>query len=135
MPREIGPVDIATFGSILLHLRDPFAALERSASLVRERIVVTDMMPVPRRLSRAGLAQPLRRVRPGIVDRILPDLEFVADPVTRTPVDTWWRISPRMIGRWLAVLGFPNQTTTYHDQVYRHPNPQAVPMFTVVAER
>jgi hypothetical protein len=27
MPPAIGPVDVAVYGSILLHLRDPFRAL------------------------------------------------------------------------------------------------------------
>lgn len=42
---EIGVVDVATFGSILLHLRDPFTALETSLRLVKESVIVTDMMP------------------------------------------------------------------------------------------
>jgi hypothetical protein len=42
VPAAIGPVDVATFGSILLHLRDPYRALAAVAPLVRETIVVTD---------------------------------------------------------------------------------------------
>jgi SAM-dependent methyltransferase len=42
VPAEIGMVDVATFGSILLHLRDPYRALASAARLVRETIIVTD---------------------------------------------------------------------------------------------
>lgn len=42
VPDTIGPVDIATFGCLLLHLRDPFRALASAARLVRETIVVTE---------------------------------------------------------------------------------------------
>lgn len=42
VPAGIGPVDVATFGSILLHLRDPYRALESAARLVRDTIVVTE---------------------------------------------------------------------------------------------
>ena len=42
IPAGIGEVDIATFGSILLHLRDPYRALASASRLVRETIVVTD---------------------------------------------------------------------------------------------
>lgn len=44
LPAEIGPVDVATFGSILLHLRDPFLALANAARLTRETIIVTDLL-------------------------------------------------------------------------------------------
>ena len=42
VPAEIGEVDVATFGCILLHLRDPYRALASAARLVRETIIVTD---------------------------------------------------------------------------------------------
>jgi hypothetical protein len=43
LPAGIGPVDVATFGSILLHLRDPFLALANAVRFARESIVVTDV--------------------------------------------------------------------------------------------
>lgn len=43
LPAGIGPVDVATFGCILLHLRDPFLALANAARFARETIVVTDV--------------------------------------------------------------------------------------------
>ena len=42
IPAEIGPVDICLFGSILLHLRDPFLALQNGCRLTKETVVVTD---------------------------------------------------------------------------------------------
>jgi hypothetical protein len=48
LPPGIGSVDIATFGSILLHLRDPFLALQNAASLARESIIVTANPPCGR---------------------------------------------------------------------------------------
>src|SRR5262249_4140809 len=41
VPAEIGPVDISTFGSILLHLRDPFLALANGLRLTRETVIIT----------------------------------------------------------------------------------------------
>jgi len=46
VPVEIGTVDITTFGSILLHLRDPFLALQRALRLTRETAIVTDILRV-----------------------------------------------------------------------------------------
>jgi len=44
IPEQIGQVDIAIYGSILLHLRDPFLALQSGTRLVSEAVVVTDVM-------------------------------------------------------------------------------------------
>ena len=43
LPAGIGPVDVATFGCILLHLRDPFLALANAARFAREAITVTEV--------------------------------------------------------------------------------------------
>ena len=52
----IGPVDIAVFGSILLHLRDPFLALHNAALLTRETMIVADILPGGHVLSRVVAA-------------------------------------------------------------------------------
>jgi SAM-dependent methyltransferase len=42
VPAGIGEVDVATFGCILLHLRDPYRALASATRLVRDTVIVTD---------------------------------------------------------------------------------------------
>jgi SAM-dependent methyltransferase len=42
VPFGIGEVDVATFGCILLHLRDPYRALASATRLVRDAVVVTE---------------------------------------------------------------------------------------------
>jgi len=44
VPEDIGVVDVCTFGSILLHLRDPFLALQTALRLTKETVIVTDML-------------------------------------------------------------------------------------------
>jgi hypothetical protein len=58
IPEEIGPVDIATFGSILLHLRDPFQALHSALRLTRELVIVTEIHPDQSAGSELGSAVP-----------------------------------------------------------------------------
>ena len=41
VPAAIGPVDVCTYGCILLHLRDPFLALANGLRLTRERVIIT----------------------------------------------------------------------------------------------
>lgn len=49
IPAEIGPVDVAIYGSVLLHCRDPFQALYNGLRLTRSTVVVTDLLN-PRRM-------------------------------------------------------------------------------------
>ena len=47
IPEEIGMVDISTFGSILLHVRDPFLALQNALSALVHKfgdVLITEPM-------------------------------------------------------------------------------------------
>ena len=48
VPDAIGQVDIATFGAILLHLRDPFLALESALKLTKETVIIVERLPILR---------------------------------------------------------------------------------------
>jgi hypothetical protein len=115
VPAEIGPVDIVTFGSILLHLRDPFLALQNGLRLARETAVVVDLAP------------------PG-VDPEAPIMRFLPDPATGRPNECWWSLSPGVVRQMLGVLGFEVTGVTFHAQKFEH---HAEPMvcYTTVARR
>lgn len=114
IPREIGAVDIAIYGSILLHLRDPFLALENGARLAREAIVVTELAPW------RGFGALLR------APRFLPDHSRTGNS------DTWWSLPPRLIREYLAILGFQDSTVTWHRQTYRN---RKRLLYTIAARR
>jgi len=120
LPADIGRFDVSAFGSILLHLRDPFQALHEAALRTDEAIVVVE---------------PLRH-GPGQVDQpvLLWNITRSASP------NGWWGLSPGVIVDMLSVLGFPDASVTYHRQPYR---PEDDPVegstslvnYTVVARR
>ena len=97
MPPAIGPVDVAVYGSILLHLRDPFRALEMGARLARQAIIVAEMPPF------------------GRLGQFLPAAFFVPR-FERADWFTWWRLPPRLTCEFLRVLGFEDTTVTWHRQ-------------------
>ena len=113
IPAEIGPVDIVTFGAILLHLRDPFLALQNGLRLARQTAVVVDL------------------VLPGS-DRSAPTMLFAPDPAQGQPRESWWLLSPAAVVRMLGVLGFQDSRIHYHSQKHHG---QDMSMFTVVARR
>jgi hypothetical protein len=127
VPEEVGEVDVALFGAILLHTRDPFAALQSPLRLTRETVVVTEMrdrLSLPPAVSRLKNVLPRRLRQPAM--RFLPDWRTGRDP------DGWWRLSPELIVDFVGVLGFEETTVSYHTQLYQG-RPRK--MFTVVGRR
>jgi hypothetical protein len=140
VPASIGPVDITTFGCVLLHVRDPFLALARGAALAKERVVVTEVLGgLPRRLMRLFAPEAMRRLAPWW--RVVPALAaplapsspvFVPDPDRPGATPTWWSLGPRCIRRFLALLDFEQERVTYH---FQREASGVVPMYTLVARR
>lgn len=116
IPREIGPVDVAVFGSILLHLRDPFLALENGARLAQEAIIVADVSPYGRLASRF-LKRP----------RFMPRADR-PDWIT----DGWFRLPPLLVVEYLQILGFANTQISWGGYRYRD---RTVPIYTIIARR
>ena len=113
IPEEIGLVDVSTFSSILLHLRDPFLALQNALRLTTETVVIVE--PLPDNL--AG-----------------PTLRFLPDPKTCEPQTTWWHLSPEVVQRFIGVLGFEETEITYHTQAYNVASVE-IPYYTIVGHR
>jgi hypothetical protein len=114
IPEQIGPVDVAVYGSILLHLRDPFLALQSGLKLTREAVIVSELL------------------RGQVVPTTEPYLGFLPDAATIEPKDTWWDLRPELIVRMIGVLGFQDVTVTQHIQKYEERDNM---MYTVVGRR
>ena len=118
IPSEIGLVDIAVIGAILLHLRDPFLALESALKLTRETVIITDLAP-PNNSSG-------------------PCMCFLPDFTRGEPWDTWWTLSPEIIQRFIGVLGFESSEIKFHEQTHQGGNPEVRDrwrLYTVVGRR
>lgn len=117
VPEEIGQVDVATFASILLHVRDPFLALQTSLRLVRDMVIVTDVYPA----SEYHLVGDFVDAPDSEVPTPLPPEAHGQPKATFLPQywdnaygDTWWHMSPETIRRYVGVLGFEKTEITYH---------------------
>jgi len=119
LPGDIGQFDVATFQAILLHLRDPFTALEQAARRTSRAIVVTEP------------------VDPAIQDS--DSMRF--HPTRQKGVTTsWWSFSPAAVAVMLDDLGFHKIRTTTHSQLHHLDHdmerpPVPLQMFTVVGEK
>lgn len=124
IPDELGMVDVSTFGSILLHLRDPFLALQNALKLTRETVIVTE--PISNWFNFARFL-PLRQKFGGYMI-FLPDSKLCEPPTT------WWYLSPTAIRRFISVLGFEESKVIYHFQQHSQTNRKML-YFTVVGTR
>lgn len=127
VPESIGPVDISTFGSILLHVRDPFLALQKALRLTRETVIVTDGWGLPDLPEHLPLA---RRLMPRRMRR--PAMKFMPQWQTCQSKETWWRLSPEVVTQFLGVLGFEKVEVTHHTQKCGRGTGR---LFTVVGHR
>jgi len=120
IPPSIGPIDLCTFGAILLHLRDPFLALQNAAALHPATIVVTELAqrrsPLSLLVGRARRRSPL----------------FLPNAAKGEPRDAWWSFTPESMSNMLAILGYRTERVVRHAQLYAN---RRTPMFTVVARR
>ena len=131
IPDQIGMVDICTCCSILLHVRDPFRALQKALTLTRETVIVTESAGI------VSLPFGLREYKRLLPRKLaVPSMKFLPDWRTSEPKETWWRLSPEIIERFLGALGFERTTVTYHYQRYRRGKMiLRLPQFTVVGHR
>jgi O-methyltransferase len=118
LPEDLGTFDVSVFGSILLHLRDPFRALQQAAAHTDQTMVVTDLLHA------------------GFEDADDAVLRWGMDTASTGPSHSWWCLSPGAVTRMLWRLGFGRtQLTTYVIPRDFGTGAQDFPHFTVVAER
>jgi len=113
IPKEIGLVDITLYGCILLHLKNPFDALQSGLRLTRETAIITD------------------QVRP-YLNSIMPTQVFMPDAKEFKIFDVWWYLNPEIIVKMLEVLGFEDTKVSYHQALF---NGQKESLYTVVGHR
>tara|TARA_B100000900_G_C20576802_1_gene715700 strand:- start:107 stop:934 length:828 start_codon:yes stop_codon:yes gene_type:complete len=127
LPNDIGFYDISTICAVLLHLQNPFLAMEKMLSHTKEKIIITETGGYTRVKSYRNIIRNIfRRFR----QNPPPTMTFL--PVQNRRPFMWWKLSPEIIVSIANILGFEKSTVTYHKQIV---NKKPVPMFTVVCER
>jgi len=116
IPKEMGDFDIVTFGSVLLHTRDPVGALQSAADRAREAVIITDRLPVNLDVSR-------------------PLMEFMPKKEEATDFGgwTWWWISPKVFENLLILRGFRSFELTTSKHLFV-PAKQKIKLFTLIAK-
>lgn len=130
-PEGLGEVQVSVLGCILLHLRDPFRALQEACSVTSETVVVVERPPDAHMLL-GGLLRSLRLPAPRSFWWGKPYMQFLPNRRKHNPGDTWWRMPAKTMVEFLAVLGFEDSRVNYHMHSYAG-SPRV--LYTVVARR
>jgi len=130
IPEQLGMVDISTFGSILLHVRDPFLALHKALALTKDTVIVTDVAPAFYRLTRFANRMLFQK---NLFSRFVkPYMEFLPNFRKCEPTETWWHITPDLIAQFIGILGFEDIQCHYHKQLFQG---REILLYTVVGRR
>lgn len=114
---DLGSFNIGVVGMILLHLRDPFLALQKISERIDETIVVTGFLPD-------------NEFKNYLLDSSF--IRFLPDPVSQQPNETWWDIGPGLIEKYLKVLGFEIVNIQWHRQSHHD---KVSDCYTIVGHR
>ena len=121
IPEEIGRVEVATFGNVLRHVRDPFLALEKALRLTTDTVIVTENPSLRYSLPQMALSA------------LKPTMAFLPNFRRVQPRESWWHFTPAVIKQMIGVLGFEDATVTYHAS--SRYGGRRKPLFTVVGRR
>ena len=156
LPEEVEMHDIGIIFSVLLHIRDPFLALQRMCSHVNEKIVITELGQYPTYAFRLLPASMVISIKdsiarfleknsnflsklPNFINKRLfrnrPDLRFL--PQHGRIASKWWAFTPEAIIAMLKVLGFEKTKVNYHyyKSASKNNDGSKVWNFTVTGER
>jgi len=134
LPNEVEVHDIGIIFSVFCHIRDPFLALQRMTSHIREKIVITELGGYTRRNT-------LINFIPNLLNKIFSKLikkKYALSSMHFLPrygriASKWWKYSPDSIIEMIKLLGFGKSTVNYH--YYLDKKGKKVFQFTVVGER
>jgi SAM-dependent methyltransferase len=113
---DVQSVDVAFFGSILLHLRDPLLALTKFAQITAQTMIITDL-----RENLGGF-------------EVHPAMMLRANVQDYSNTGSWWAFTPAVLRQFLQVLGF--RRFRYATHAARQDGVSAeVELFTLVADR
>jgi hypothetical protein len=101
--------DVVLVGQILVHLRDPFAALEQAALCSTDYLIIAE----------------------GSFEADIPFAQFIGAQVS----DAWWTISLEAYRQWLEILGFGVVSARHAYYRCNVPEPTDICVWTIVARR
>ena len=127
LPRDLGIYDISLLYTMLVHIRDPYLALQNMLRHTGEKVVIIEIGSYTRQKSFRNIIRNLIRK---IMPPSPPTMTFLPCP-ERTPFK-WWKLSPEIIVNMVSTLGFEKTSVNYHAQLTEGGK---IFLYTIICER
>lgn len=117
IPKELGDFDVITFGSVLLHTRNPIGAIQFAADRAKEAVIIIDRLP------------------PNL-DANKPLMEFMPKKQLAKNFGgwTWWWICPKVFENLLTLKGFRSFELTTSKHLFVTAGKE-IELYTLIARR
>lgn len=96
LPSELGHFDVAVFGMIISHLRDPFKAIYSASQLCRKHLIITNQV----------VSQSRRLIDFFLARKYNPNTAYFLPTAENGETMAWWSFSEGCLENMLAVIGF-----------------------------
>ena len=135
LDNKVGKFDIGTICLVLLHLENPFRAIQKICSHVKQKVIITEVLDRPGDISLKFRLKNLFK----IFHKTYIDLKRINDPTmsfyptaNNKDLDIWYFLSQKIIINYLSIVGFGKYKINYHKQLCKG---KYINMYTIVAER
>ena len=135
LPKSTPMQDYGLVATVLLHIQNPFLALQMMSSKVKEKMIISDFIDDMGTVSSKG------KIKLSNVSKSISSNYFNNNTLTKflprnddvnLNYDTWWKLSPLTIVEMMKVLGFEKEKYQEHIQ---YCNNKPIDMYTIVFKR
>ena len=135
LPKSTPIHDYGLVATVLLHIQNPFLALQMMSSKVKEKIIIIDL------IDDMGIVSSKNKLKISNINKSISSIYFKKNTLikflpqntnTNLNYDTWWKLSPSAIVEMMKVLGFEKEKYLEHIQ---YCNNKPVDMYTIVFKR
>lgn len=131
IPKSIDKKDVSVLGCVLLHLSDPFKALQSVVAKTKNTIIVVEPMWRLQCLQRMSFW--VLKSLGSLAGIPLKPAFFVPSVKGHWPSSySWWYLPPDAVASMLEILGFIETKVVYHTQEFKG---KTKPLYTIVASR
>jgi len=135
LPKSTPIQDYGLVATVLLHIQNPFLALQIMSSKVKEKMIISDF------IDDMGTVSKKNKIKISNVAKFISSKYFNKNSLTKflprnsdsnLNYDTWWKLSPTTIIEMMKILGFEKQKYLEHVQ---YCNNKPIDMYTIVFKR
>ncbi|MBS1959523.1 MAG: methyltransferase domain-containing protein [Bdellovibrionales bacterium] len=108
--QSLGSFDVVTLNNMLLHVRDPFLAIQKAASICKNEIVITELNEPFFFWNQEKVDSPNNQCFQ----------QFLPRAAKKEPFETWWFLPVPMLKEILNILGFNKIDMNTHIQVFEN---------------